>query len=116
MKKIWRIKFGTSLRDMWFMFLMMIMKGRKYVEAVEINWDAAISLNFKFLYKLIYNHDFFGNLEKMIMTVIAILILMTKTIKLYRLLCKKDEETPYFSLSYGNFSYWEYKESTISSV
>ena len=36
---------------------------------------------------------------------LAMEILKRKMIKLYKLLCIKDDETPYYSESYGNFSY-----------
>lgn len=103
MKKIWSVTLIISLNVEWYDIFMINIKGRKYPEAVDMNWEAFIYFKSRFFDKLIKNHDFLLNLEKTKIMVLAITILIQKMISPSMLLWIKDDETPNWSDIEGSF-------------
>lgn len=94
MKKVCRARLSICLKFEWFDIFVMNRKGRKKLDAVDINWEIVIEWILRFFDKLICSHDFLGNLANIKIENLAIKKLILSKMKLYRLFLTNDEETP----------------------
>lgn len=105
MKKVCRAKLSICLKFVWFYIFAMKRKGRKKLDAVDMNWFMVIEWRLRFFDRLKRNQDFLGNLSNKKIVNFAMRMLRLSMMKLYRLFLTKDEETPNYFYIEGSFSY-----------